>query len=276
MARPKKNDDRLMAALTAKVGQIVTGDDQPSAPSPKAARPRKSTTAAVAYMRCSGLGQNDGDTWDRQQAAISKYAKRADLVVADDDWFRDVGVSGTKDLDSRPGLAALLDRVENNGVRVVLVENATRLARDLLIGEVILAQLRDAGCTVIDCDSGINLIDDSDDPTRRLIRQVLGAVAEFDKRVTVLKLRAARDRKSRKIGRRIEGRKAFGSTAGEAAVIARIRELHRKPHNASRRSLAAIAAVLNAEGFSTRTGAQWAKSTLHQIIGRGLTVPGDD
>jgi DNA invertase Pin-like site-specific DNA recombinase len=228
---------------------------------------------AVAYLRCSGLGQADGDTWDRQQAAISKYAKGAGLTVAEGDWFRDVGVSGTKDLESRPGLAALLDRIEHNGVRVVLVENATRLARDLLIGEVILGQLRDAGCTVIDCDSGTNLIDDSDDPTRRLIRQVLCAVAEFDRRVTVLKLRAARNRKSQRLGRRVEGKKPYGSTAAEAAVVARIRELHRKPHGHPRRSLAEIARILNDEGVPTRTGGQWSRSTLHQIVGRGLKAP---
>jgi len=273
MGRKPKDDAGLMDALAAKVAGIVAGDDQPTDKRPRVARPRKSTTPAVAYMRCSGLGQNDGDTWDRQEAAISKYARGADLAVADGDWFRDVGVSGTKDLDSRPGLAALLDRIESNGVRVVLVENATRLARDLMVSEVILAQLRDAGCRVIACDSGHDLIDDADDdPTRRLIRQVLGAVAEFDRRVTVLKLRAARERIRRRSGR-CEGRKPYGSRPGEAAIIARIRELHRKPHGHERRSLADIARILNDEGVPTRTGKPWSKSTLHQIIGRGLKAP---
>jgi hypothetical protein len=93
----------------------------------------------------------------------------------------------------------------------------------------------------------------------------------------VLKLRAARDRKSRKIGRRVEGKKAYGSRPGEAVVIDRIRELHRKPHNARRRSLQEIADVLNAEGRPTRTGKPWSKSALHQIIDRGLraTSQGD-
>ncbi len=231
---------------------------------------KSGTQPAVAYMRCSGLGQADGDTWDRQEAAIRKYAAGNGLVVVDDDWFRDVGVSGTKDMGARPGLAALLDRVESNGVRVVLVENATRLARDLMVSEVILQQLRDAGCRVISCDSGTDLIDESDDdPTRRLIRQVLGAVAEFDRRVTVLKLRAARERIRRRTGR-CEGRKPYGSRPGEAAVIERIRELHRKPHGRERRSLQAIANALNAAGLLTRTGKKWSKGTLHQIIGRGL------
>jgi DNA invertase Pin-like site-specific DNA recombinase len=221
-------------------------------------------------MRCSGLGQADGDTWDRQAASIKKYAAGNSLTVADDDWFRDVGISGTKDMGDRPGLAALLDRVESNGVRVVLVENATRLARDLMVSEVILQQLRDAGCRVISCDSGTNLIEESDDdPTRRLIRQVLGAVAEFDRRVTVLKLRAARERIRRRTGQ-CEGRKPYGSRPGEAAVIERIRTLYRKPHGRSRRSLQEIADTLNADGVTTRTGKPWAKGTLHQIIKRGL------
>lgn len=223
---------------------------------------------AVSYLRCSGLGQVGGDTWERQQAAISKYAKANGLQLVDE--FRDAGVSGTKELEDRPGLAALLDRVESNGVRVVLVENATRLARDLMVGEVILQQLADAGCTVIATDSGTDLTADSDDPTRRLIRQVLGAVAEFDRRVTVLKLKAARDRKSRRAGRRVEGKKPFGSLPGEAKAVARIRELHRKPHGRDRMSLQSICDTLNQEGIPTRTGTKWSKQVLYKIVKRGL------
>jgi DNA invertase Pin-like site-specific DNA recombinase len=268
-----KGDQQVMSALAAKVAGIVSGTDQPTQRAARASRPRKQSTPAVAYMRCSGIGQVDGDTWDRQDASIRKYAAANGLAVADLDWFRDEGVSGTKDMGDRPGLAALLDRVESNGVRVVLVENATRLARDLMVSEVILAQLREAGCRVISCDSGHDLIDESDDdPTRRLIRQVLGAVAEFDRRVTVLKLRAARERIRRRAGR-CEGRKPYGSRPGEAAVIARIRELHRKPHGGQRRSLQEIADVLNAENVTTRTGKPWSKGTLHQIIARGLKAP---
>ena len=110
------------------------------------------------------------------------------------DEFRGAGVSGTKDLDNRPSLAALLDRVESNGVKVVLVENATRLARDLMVGEEILQQLTNTGCQVITADSGTKLTADSVDPTRRLIQQLLGVVNEFDSRGTVMKLGAARER----------------------------------------------------------------------------------
>jgi DNA invertase Pin-like site-specific DNA recombinase len=230
--------------------------------------PRKSTTTeAVSYLRCSGLGQVDGDTWDRQTAAVEKYAKSHGMIVVDE--FRDAGVSGAKDLDSRPGLAALIDRIESNGVRIVLVENATRLARDLMVSEVILQQLTAVGCKVIAADSGTDLTADSDDPTRRLIRQVLGAVAEFDRRVTVLKLRAARER-IRGRGKRCEGRKPFGSRPGEELALARIRELHRKPHGQRRRTLQQICDILNAEHVLTRTGRPWSRQVLSRIVRRRL------
>ena len=226
----------------------------------------KALVEAVAYLRCSGLGQVDGDTWDRQSAAIAKYAKANGLEVVVE--FRDAGVSGTRDLDNRPGLAALLDRIESNGVRVVLVENATRLARDLMVSEVILQQLTTLGCKVIAADSGTDLTADTDDPTRRLIRQVLGAVAEFDRRVTVMKLRAARERK-RSRGERCEGRKPFGTFPGEAETLARIRELRRKPPHGRRRSLQKVCDALNAEGRATRSGKPWTKQVVNTIVGRG-------
>jgi len=261
-----KSDQRLMDALVGQVGRIVAGEPKPRRAASKA------KAKAVSYLRCSGLGQVGGDTWDRQQAAITKYAKAHGLELADE--FRDAGVSGTKDLENRPGLAALLDRVESNGVKIVLVENATRLARDRMVSEVSLQQLADAGCTVIAADSGTDLTADTDDPTRRLIRQVLGAVAEFDRRVTVLKLRAARERIRRR-GNRCEGRKPYGSKPGEARVMERIKELHRKPHGRERRSLQEICDVLNAESLPTRTGKPWSRKVLHRIIQRGLGIASD-
>ncbi|MGD0948695.1 MAG: hypothetical protein ABSA52_14875 [Candidatus Binatia bacterium] len=67
-----------------------------------------------------------------------------------------------------------------------------------------------------------------DDATRVLIRQVLGAVAQFEKSVIVAKLKAARIRKRRETGR-CEGRKPFGTKPREAETLALIRKLSRKP-----------------------------------------------
>jgi DNA invertase Pin-like site-specific DNA recombinase len=58
-----------------------------------------------------------------------------------------------------------------------------------------------------------------DAPTAALVRQVLGAVAQFDKAMTVAKLRLARDR-VRKHGK-FEGRKSHAEERPEAADLVR-------------------------------------------------------
>ncbi len=221
---------------------------------------------AISYLRVSGRGQVDGDGFDRQRDAVSRFAKRQRLTLVDE--FRDEGVSGTKEQDDRPGLAALLDRIESNGVRVVLVENASRLARDLMVQEIILDQFRKLGVQVFEADGGNDLtVADDSNPTATLIRQVLGAVSQFEKTVLVLKLRAARQRIRRTVGR-CEGRKPFGVSPAEAQVLVRMQELRRKPVKGDRLSFAAIADRLNEEKLPTRQGGQWRPSAVQAILKR--------
>ena len=78
--------------------------------------------------------------------------------------INDPAVSGAAPIESRPGFAALLDRVENNGVRVVLVEDASRFARDLVAQELGVLMLIKRGMKVITA-SGDDLTD-ATDPSR--------------------------------------------------------------------------------------------------------------
>jgi DNA invertase Pin-like site-specific DNA recombinase len=135
-----------------------------------------------------------------------------------------------------------------------------------MVNEVIVDQLTRIGARVLTAD-GSDLTAADGDPTRTLIRQVLGAVAQFEKSVVVLKLRAARDRKRRRDGR-CEGRKPFGSRPGESETLARIHDLRKKPRGQVRLSVARIAATLNAEGRATRSGKPWAPGTVHAILRR--------
>ena len=89
-----------------------------------------------------------------------------------------------------------------NGVRTIIVETANRFARDLMVQEVGYARLRERGINLIAADSPNAFQDET--PTAKLVRQVLGAIAEFDKAMTVAKLRGARDRK-RKAARQVRG-----------------------------------------------------------------------
>lgn len=144
---------------------------------------------AYSYLRVSGKSQVEGDGYPRQRTAVERYARAHGIKIAN--AYRDGGVSGTRELADRKGLATLLAAVQAGEVRTVLVERADRLARDLVVGEIILSQFRAAGVTVLAAEGGVDLTAADDDPTKRLIRQILGAVAEYDKTVTVLKLRAA-------------------------------------------------------------------------------------
>lgn len=221
-------------------------------------------TKAFGYFRISGKGQISGHGIPRQRDAVARFADAHgfDVVARFEDVF-----TGAKDGFDRPGLTDLFVRIKANGVRVVLVERADRLARDLMVGELILAEFRKHGVKVIACDSGTDLTVDDDDPTRVLIRQVLGAVSQWDKSVIVQKLRAARERRRRDTGR-CEGVKPFGTFKGEGRAVARIVELHKKSRGKPRLSLAQIAAALNDEGVPTRSGRPWARTTVHKIICR--------
>jgi len=227
---------------------------------------KRTKRLGVSYLRVSGRGQVGGDGFPRQREAVESFAKRSGIDLVEE--YRDEAVKGASELADRAGLAGLLDRVESNGVRVVVVENATRLARDLMTQEIIAGQFREIGVTIFDA-SGNDLSDDSD-PTRTLVRQVLGAMAQFDKSIIVLKLRAARDRIRAREGR-CEGRKPFGFFEGEAEAISRMRQLRRKPRGKGKRrmSFAEIAATLNAEAVSTRTGKPWHWQVVRRIIQRG-------
>jgi hypothetical protein len=63
-----------------------------------------------------------------------------------------------------------------------------------------------------------------DGPTSNLIRQILGAVSEFDKAMTVAKLKGARDRVRRAQGK-CEGRKAYAERKGGHELVALARQL---------------------------------------------------
>lgn len=212
---------------------------------------------AVSYLRVSSVGQVAGDGFPRQREAIQTYAERNGIQIVGE--FRDEGVSGTTEHADREGFTALLERIAGNCVRVVLVERSDRLARDLLVQETLLNSLMKLGVKVIDASSGLDLTDESD-PSRRLIRQVLGAVAEHDKACLVAKLRKARERKRSTTGR-CEGRKPFGTKVGEDRGLDRIKQLKGQGC-----SLRLIAHTLNAEGIPTRGGKAWSFGTVARLV----------
>jgi DNA invertase Pin-like site-specific DNA recombinase len=214
---------------------------------------------ALSYMRVSARSQIEGDGFPRQTDTIRQYARQHDIEIVGE--FKDEGISGTTGIEQRPGLLALFARIGRNGVSVVLVERPDRLARELIEGELILQQLRRLRIRVIECEGG-NDLTAANNASATLVRQVFGAVAQYDKACIVAKLAAARRRKREKDGH-CEGRKPYGAKPGEEGVVERVVELRK-----AGTTIKGIAAILQAEHRPTRHGGQWAASSVMQIVRR--------
>ena len=225
----------------------------------------KEIKAAVAYLRTSSAANvgADKDSEKRQLAAIEAYAKMAGFRIVD--TFYDAAVSGADPVHERPGFAAMLKRIEGNGVRVILVETANRFARDILVQETGWQFLRERGVDLIAVDSPGSFIDDT--PTSKMIRQLLGVISEFEKASLVAKLAGARKRKRSATGAKVEGRKSHAEERPD--VVALARTLARKKPKGGQLSLRAISAELEARGYLNERGKPFHhKSIAAMLAGR--------
>lgn len=157
---------------------------------------------ALAYLRTSSAANVGGDSDVRQRTAIGTYAKAHGIEVVGE--FYDAAVSGADPVETRPGFSAMLDRIEGNGVRLVIVEDTSRFARDLVAQELGVLVMKQRGVRVV--TAGGDDLTDTTDPTRIMMRQIAGAFAQYEKARLVGKLRVARERKAALTGRPAVGR----------------------------------------------------------------------
>ena len=102
-----------------------------------------------------------------------------------------------------------------------------------------------------------------DTPTAVLVRQVLGAIAQFEKAGLVAKLAAARKRK-RVANGKCEGRKSLAETNPEAVALAKA--LGRKKPKGGPMSLRAVSAELAARGFLNERGAPFNHKSVASML----------
>jgi len=223
---------------------------------------RKKTIPAIAYLRTSSATNvgADKDSDRRQRQAIETFAKRAGYEIVAE--FYDAAVSGADPIEARPGFLALLKRIAANGVRVVIVETANRFARDLIVQETGHAKLRELGIDLVAADSPDSFVDDT--PTAVMVRQVLGAVAQFEKTTLVAKLKGARARVRAERGK-CEGRKSHAEKWPEAVRLAK--RLHRaSPKTGERMSLRKISAKLAEAGYVNERGKPFNPNSVKNMI----------
>ena len=221
----------------------------------------KNITEVIAYYRTSSLTNVEGDSAERQRRAVSHYAASAGMKVVVE--FYDAAVSGADPIDQRPGFTDLLAWADENGVRTIVFESANRFARDLVVQEVGYQTLTARGFTLIAADDPDSFV--ANTPTSTMIRQILGAVGEFEKASTVARLKGARDRASTAAGKRIEGRKGYDQTNPEMVREAK-RLARRSPKTGKVRSLREIADELAKLGFVTGTGKPFSAGQVQRLL----------
>jgi DNA invertase Pin-like site-specific DNA recombinase len=213
---------------------------------------------AIGYMRTSSATNvgADKDSDKRQRAAIEGFAKRAGYVIVD--WFYDADVKGSDPVTSRPGFALMLDRIAGNGVRTIIVEDASRFARDLIVQLTGHEYLKGLGVSLIAANAPDHFLEDT--PTAKMVRQILGAVAEFEKASLVAKLKAARDRKKAKTGKG-EGRHSM-LERNPLVVQAAKRLAEERPI----RSLREIAVALVSQGYAAKSGKPFSPTVVKRML----------
>lgn len=224
----------------------------------------------VGYLRVSTDRQaEEGLGLEVQEQAIHEWAEANGHEIAA--LHRDEGISGSNGVDTRLGLAdALAELGEGDGLVVYRLD---RLARDLVLQEQLLAEVWRARARVFSCSPSEDsyLTDDPSDPSRALIRQVLGAVSQYERSMISLRLRSGRNRK------RLNG--GFGGGQVPFGYKSRQGELVEDPHEQAtiRRmqtlrsagvSLPAIARMLEEEGHRPKSSDRWHPQSIARICER--------
>jgi hypothetical protein len=134
-------------------------------------------------------------------------------------------------------VAASTERKQSIMLRVDINQSDLSINLERKTQELGYQELKNAGFKLIPADTPTYF--EEDNPSLKMIRQILGAVAEYQKDDLIAKLKGARDRK-KKINKesktiltingdgKCEGRKSYVQTDPELIQLAK--KLSRKPH----------------------------------------------
>lgn len=205
---------------------------------------------AIAYLRVSTELQNEsGLGLEAQLVTITDYANRNGITIVE----TVTEVQSGKSLRHRPLLTTTLERMAKGAAQLIVTANVSRLARNVsdLAGMLDLSDRHGFGIVAIDA----NL--DSSTPSGRMIVQMLGVAAEFERAMVS-------DRT----------KKALAAAKARGVVLGRPSELDDVTRNIIRTrrvegaTLEEIADWLNAHGITTPRGASWSLANVQQVLAR--------
>lgn len=230
--------------------------------------------ASYARWSSSGPGEESLADQDEQMSAWAAAHDHDIVSVHHDDHL-----SGTLSWEDRPGLFAAISAIKKHHADGLLLRGLDRFARDLMEQEFTLRMVWHHGGEVFEAQAARGLVprDDPDDPTRKLVRTIMGGVWAFDRDLQVARMRGGKRRKSAAGGyiggypNRFGYRVVLGERQpheGEQEIIRKIIRL-RAQGEAQQLSLRKIAARLTDEHVPAPTqGGAWNHATVGNILKR--------
>lgn len=137
---------------------------------------------ASAYYRTSTVLM--GQDINNQREPVRSYCKQRGLALVPDHEYADEGFSGAK---RRPGMERLLKDAKSGKFQVLVTVGLDRVARDLKMLLQFMETLDEAGVRLISLREQIDL----SQPSGRLIMQVIGAIAEFERQLIRTRIKEA-------------------------------------------------------------------------------------
>lgn len=215
-------------------------------------------TRVFAYLRVSTAEQLDNGGLARQRQVVSIFCEQKGWSVLR--TFEDQQSGGAK-FESRRKLQECLDLCSNaTGVNIIVVERADRIARDMIEQEVFLRECAKRKVLVYVAETGEELVGADASPDRKLIRRILGALAEWEKDQIARKLLEGRRRKKLLTGKPCGGPAPYDNRE----VITKIVGLR-----CEGLSYQEIAARLNTEHVPTPGGTKfWFPAAVKRVFDR--------
>ena len=224
---------------------------------------------AVAYIRASTAEQSLSP--EAQLSQIRTWATARGVSVAS--VFEDLAVSGSADLEDRPGLLAALDGLSAHGAGLLVVAKRDRLARSVFNAGAIEAACAARGARVATADG----LAEGEDPASILLRQLLDAVGQFELSLIRGRTKAA-----------LQAKRAHGERVGSVPVGMRqvqdgrlVPDEHEKfamamasRLRAAGMPLRAIGRHLELEGYRNRRGGVYAAESVAGLLRASATSEG--
>lgn len=156
----------------------AAGDGQGAASENKKYKKR-----AALYLRVSTTKQSV----ENQERELREVAARADWEIVR--IYKDEGISGSKSRDRRPALDAMLHAMVRREFDIVLSWSVDRLGRSLQDLVATLNEMRSVGCDLFILKQNL----DTTTPSGRLMFQMVGAFAEFERAIIIDRVNAGLD-----------------------------------------------------------------------------------